>query len=92
VSLRDTYDTRREYDDDFDPRLGTMPVIGDRELRPGVDHGRRVVYAPKDGFTREEGVITSWVHNLVFVRYGSDTTSKATYPRDLEWAPDAEVR
>lgn len=34
----------------------------------------------------EEGVITSFNANTVFVRYGVDKHAKGTSPQDLEWA------
>lgn len=46
--------------------------------------GRSVVYrAPHS--KPEQGVITSFNAKYVFVRYGSNTTSQATSPGDLEW-------
>jgi hypothetical protein len=54
------------------------------------DIGRAVVYNPPHPGARsgrgEEGVITSFNHAVVFVRYGADKHSKGTDPRDLEWA------
>jgi hypothetical protein len=50
------------------------------EARRSVD--RAVVYAPRHG-AREVGVITSVGDVLVFVRYGSDATAKATRAEDL---------
>lgn len=41
--------------------------------------GNKVIYLP----TNEEGVITSVNEMYVFVRYGSDTHSKATRAYDL---------
>ena len=52
------------------------------------DIGRKVIYIPFEGCDpslNEEGVITSWNDVNVFVRYGSDVNSKATYPRDIEF-------
>jgi len=52
------------------------------------DVGRKVVYVPFEGCDpsmNEEGVITSWNERNVFVRYGSDYHSKATYPCDIEF-------
>jgi len=47
--------------------------------------GRKVIYRPgHKGAPVEEGVITSVNDQFVFVRYGADTGSKATLPRDLE--------
>jgi hypothetical protein len=47
--------------------------------------GRKVIYRPSHSHApvSEEGVITSVNDTYVFVRYGSQTTSAATYPRDL---------
>lgn len=42
--------------------------------------GKRVRYSG----TGEFGVITSCSETMVFVRYGDDGGSKATYPADLE--------
>jgi hypothetical protein len=57
------------------------------EAREGI--GRKVIYevTPWDGGypALDEGVITSVNDHYVFVRYGSDTHSKATYPGDLRW-------
>ena len=47
------------------------------------DIGRKVIYDP--GYKIEEGIITSFNDTYVFVRYGSDTNSKATYYRDLRY-------
>lgn len=48
--------------------------------------GNKVVYRaahiPTDAFG-EEGVITSVNSSMVFVRYGADAHSKATYPSDI---------
>lgn len=50
------------------------------------DIGRKVVYlARHPGAEREEGVITSFNHYCVFVRYGADFGSKGTRRDDLEW-------
>lgn len=45
--------------------------------------GERVVYRPYPKAKPEEGVVTSINKDFVFVRYGIDTTSKATSPKDL---------
>jgi hypothetical protein len=50
-----------------------------------ADLGCGVVYRPHRGAQAEDGVITSFNHLVVFVRYRGDTTSKATVPVDLEW-------
>ena len=64
-------------------------------MKPGsvtsADHGRKVVYRPPHVPTTEageEGVITGLTSHpeIVFVRYGSDVFSKATYVIDLEFA------
>lgn len=49
------------------------------------DIGRKVIYRDRSGFKVEEGVIMSMNDKYVFVRYGSETTSKATRQMDLEW-------
>lgn len=51
-----------------------------------ADVGRGVVYVPRFG-PREDGVITSWNEEYVFVRYAGSLSERgvATYPRDLEW-------
>lgn len=46
-----------------------------------ADVGRGVVYAPK----REQGAITSWNEDYVFVRYHATGGSQATRPEDLDW-------
>jgi hypothetical protein len=51
------------------------------------DIGRAVIYTGNrwpDG-KPEAGVITSFNNTAVFVRYGTDTGSKATSRVDLEW-------
>ena len=54
-----------------------------------ADIGRAVCY--KQGFDPvEEGVITSFNDNYVFVRYGSDKQSKATKRRDLAWTHETQ--
>jgi hypothetical protein len=53
------------------------------QLTP-TDIGRTVVYK-KNTSCRQEGVITSWKNKMIFVRYGSDKHSKATYSQDLSW-------
>ena len=53
--------------------------------------GRAVVY--QDGVRQaEDGVITSWNDSVVFVRYGVQSQSRATYPRDLTFLSDAKGR
>lgn len=52
------------------------------EARAHVGDG--AVYNPGPARRREQGVITSVNGYWVFVRYGSDTTSKATDPAMLE--------
>ena len=52
-----------------------------------ADIGRLVIYK-KDWMEpdeHEQGVITSISECFIFVRYGSDTHSKATYRKDLEF-------
>ena len=51
------------------------------------DKGRMVIYRINGTSIRsEEGVITSWNDSVIFVQYKGDLGSKATYPKDLEWA------
>lgn len=50
------------------------------------DIGRLVVYENHYANKLEEGVITSWNDEYIFVRYGADKHSKATYPQDLRYA------
>lgn len=50
-----------------------------------ADIGRRVIYRDRSRFVMEEGTITSFNGWVVFVRYGADLHSKATYRDDLEW-------
>lgn len=49
------------------------------------DIGRKVVYRAAPFMQPEEGVITSFNKEFVFVRYGTDTTSAATPRKQLEW-------
>lgn len=51
------------------------------EARERVGH--KVLYRTPGGVLREEGVITSVNDQYVFVRYGSQAGSQATYPADL---------
>ncbi len=51
-----------------------------------IEVGRKVVYTPFigcDSDMREEGVITGYNDNFIFVRYGNDVSSRATDPADL---------
>ena len=50
------------------------------EARAAV--GLAVVY--DSGHGREQGIVTSVNDRWVFVRYGSDSTSKATAPKSLQ--------
>ncbi len=52
------------------------------EARRHIGHG--VVYQRPGRRVWEQGVITSVNDTYVFVRYGSQTGSAATYPQDLE--------
>jgi hypothetical protein len=45
------------------------------------DIGRKVVYRDRSGQVVEEGVITSFNHACMFVRYGAGQTRR----EDLEW-------
>ena len=57
------------------------------------DIGRRVVYRPHPaGPIDEEGVITSFNADYVFVCYGADVHSKATSRLDLDWLAAAPTR
>ena len=49
------------------------------------DIGRQVVYRAAPFYIAEEGVITSYNDDCIFVRYGNDVNSKATSRRDLDW-------
>lgn len=49
------------------------------------DKGRMVEYII-EGHSTEEGVISSWNENFVFVRYKGDMGSKATRPEDLSFS------
>lgn len=51
--------------------------------------GREVLYRPHEGAQEERGVVTSVSLMWVFVRYGSDSNSKATSPTRLEFADGA---
>lgn len=53
-----------------------------------IEVGKKVVYTPFIGCDpemREEGVITGFNDRFVFVRYGNDVSSKATFPEDLNY-------
>ena len=50
--------------------------------------GRKVVYTPFEGCDKrqlEYGVITGINSDFVFLKYGDDIRSKATYPQDIEY-------
>lgn len=47
--------------------------------------GRKVIYTPFPGGEVEEGIITSFNHKNIFVRYGNDQHSKATSPEDISY-------
>ena len=49
------------------------------------DIGRQVVYRAAPDFKAEEGVITSYNDDYIFVQYGDEVRSKATSRRDLDW-------
>ncbi len=49
------------------------------------DVGRKVVYTGNYNGPLEEGVITSFNDHCVFVRYGSQVTSRASSRVDLRW-------
>ena len=49
------------------------------------DVGRAVVYAPYVGGPIEVGEITSYNESYIFVRFGNELTSKACYPRTLNY-------
>lgn len=55
------------------------------------DVGRAVVYTPAAG-PREDGTISSWSDEWVFVRYGKSRTASATDPRDLDFLPSLSPR
>jgi hypothetical protein len=57
-----------------------------------ADIGRRVIYRDLSGSKIEEGTISSFTAQYVFVRYGTGSTAAATHRRDLEWVhgPRAE--
>lgn len=61
-----------------------MAMIGPTE----ADLGRRVVYRTR--WNTEEGVVTSFNEKYVFVRYGDDHHSKATYPQHLFWTNETQ--
>ena len=52
------------------------------EARGNIGNG--VIYRPRGGGPAEEGTITSVSDRFAFVRYGSQRTSAATDPADLE--------
>ena len=49
------------------------------------DVGRNVVYRTAPNYEAEEGVITSFNDQCVFVRYGSAANSQATSREALDW-------
>ncbi len=52
-----------------------------------TDIGRMVIYRNLGGHGKiEEGVISSFTDNYVFVRYGMGPTAAATRHKDLEWS------
>ena len=60
-----------------------------------ADVGRAVSYRPYVEHAAEEGVITSWNKEFIFVRYGTKTNSQATHPWALSWSeppPPADGR
>ena len=60
--------------------------LAPRGIKPTLDDiGRQVVYRSAPNYEAEEGVITGFNGMVVFVRYGSDVISKATYRQDLHW-------
>ncbi len=48
------------------------------------DVGRKVIYTAWHNLS-EEGVITSFNDQYIFVRYGGDVNSKATRRTNLDW-------
>lgn len=58
-----------------------------------ADIGRRVIYRVytklTDGEFSETGVISSFTNHCVFVRYGNNTGTKATFHKDLYWEHEA---
>lgn len=70
--------------------LCPQPMIDIKKLKE-TDKGRKVIYIPQSRsiVKPEEGVISSWNKNYVFVKYGSDTTSKATSPENLKFLTDS---
>ncbi len=67
-----------------------------------ADIGRRVIYGSGNQWlTKEQGIITSWNHLYVFVRYARpqgdmsaeprwNPTAAATRPEDLTFAEDGQ--
>ena len=52
-----------------------------------IDKGRLVVYRINGtNVISEEGVITGWNDEFIFVQYKGDLGSKATYPKDLDFS------
>lgn len=68
----------------LEPGASTMIDISTLTER---DKGRRVLYHPRDFFHAENGTITSWNEQWVFVQYSKDG-SRATDPRDLDFVGD----
>ena len=58
------------------------------ELTP-EDIGRRVIYVPTGdihGKRAEEGIVTSFNHRYVFVRFGGSSNGVAVHRMNLRWA------
>jgi hypothetical protein len=49
------------------------------------DIGKKVIYTGNYGRPPEYGVIISFNDRFVFVRYGTQINSAATFRRNLEW-------
>ncbi len=55
------------------------------------DIGRAVIYRSSRGDKVEDGYISSWNREFIFVRYGASPQAAATHPNYLEWtAPEAK--
>jgi hypothetical protein len=53
------------------------------------DKGREVVFDSR-GPKMEFGIISSWNHRFVFVKYGGSHQSQATKPEDLRFSIELE--
>ncbi len=56
-----------------------------------LDKGRAVVYTPHHGSDHEFGIIKSWNHSFVFVRFHSGDTAAACSAEQLQFIREVEL-